>query len=277
MFEEKFEVSDVWHKISNLQSAKTFQVFFKMACVSNKASDITVNLNIKDITPASINLVIATLKQSLLPIFLCLLLGRPGYYLRKEKNAQIFLAEVLKLKTLIALDLTGCHISAQGAQLLAKYLLKNKKLRHLDISNNKLGKGTRDICQSLLAHPAINFTDFSSNGIVQNQDANALLTLIKQSSRITTLWLGNNPRMSGQLFDKVSHYVKRNQDIYRYRYQRTLSNYIADNVALIVIGYLQKERPTDFAKQSTALIKKKYGEIEPYPSYMSQKSLCFIL
>ena len=76
------------------------------------------------------------------------------------------IAKVAENKRFRYLDLSENFINQDGAEILAKFLSKNKTLQRLILNNNDLEnfkkQGVESICKSLHNHPNIQLIDFSS-------------------------------------------------------------------------------------------------------------------
>ncbi len=134
-------------------------------------------------------------------------IGAEGYV-----GADAFKKLLTEHTNLALLMINDCGLNDLGANFIATGIRDNQSLVFLDIGNNKFSDtGANHICEALMRHKFIRHVLLDGNNLT-DESAKQLLELVQTNTRILTLEINDNPRISEQLVADIKAQIGKNRD-----------------------------------------------------------------
>ncbi|MBX9587093.1 MAG: hypothetical protein K2X50_07515 [Gammaproteobacteria bacterium] len=138
------------------------------------------------------------------------MIGAEGYV-----GADAFKKLLTEHPNLALLMINDCGLNDFGASLIATGIRENQSLVFLDIGNNKFSDtGANHICEALMQHKFIRHVLLDGNNLTV-ESAKQLLELVQTNTRILTLEINDNSKISEQLVTDIKAQIAQNQEAYK--------------------------------------------------------------
>lgn len=138
------------------------------------------------------------------------MIGAEGYV-----GADAFKKLLTQHPNLALLMINDCGLNNFGANLIATGIRENQSLVFLDIGNNKFSDtGANHICEALMLHKFIRHVLLDGNNLT-DESAKQLLELVQTNTRILTLEINDNSKISEQLVTAIKTQIALNQEAYK--------------------------------------------------------------